>query len=589
MLRQGERIIRKQPMITGIPEARMKRRTGKELIRIAVTGILFLLLFSASASAGVERKLSAGCPSVCEAKVTARWRKEEMILSLPGCWDLTAITLEMEDTELLLLGEDRIPVSPGEPVDLTGMVGQRMTVRNGNGQGRGTLTILQGSRIPALFLEVDQKELGEVNRSKDYQITAGRAVFEEADGSVSYDGGLTQLKGRGNNSFRYSKKPYQLKLQDKASIGGMDKGKTWVLLANWVDVSMLRNQIVLDMSRQIGLKNAISCIQADVWINGNYNGLYLVTEKIQIGKGRVEITNLEKATEKVNPEPFNAGKISTARKSPYPLLRAYPSVRDPEDITGGYIFTVEKHARLRDFVVAGFRTKKELSIRIKEPTYPSWRQAEYLFARISEMQTALLSPDGINPDTGKSYREYLNTTSFAQRLLIEDWCKNYDLAGGSQYMYKDSDLVDPLIYAGPSWDYDLCFGNMKDRGYSAGTPYVTTYRRNNNLYYLLYNQEAFRAETGMIWQRDFRPAAEILLGEKEPEPDSIIRPLDEYRERISASVAMNYRRWPVSDDATGKGAGGNFDNAVEYLRKWITQRTDWMNQMYRTETVIDDE
>ena len=563
-------------------------KAGKWLIRIAVTGILFLLL-AGGASAATERKLTAACPSVNGVTVNARWKRGEMTLYLPGCWDLTKITLEMEGAETLQLTEEMAPVAPGETVDLTGLVGQKIIVRNEKQQGRGYLTILQGSPIPSLFLEVDENQLKRVNSSKDNRITDGHAVYTEPDGTVTYDGALDQLRARGNNSFLYSKKPYQIKLREKASLSGMGKGKTWVLLANWVDISLLRNQIVLDMSRQTGLRHAISCVQADIWINGQYNGLYTLTEKIQIGKQRIDITNLEKATEKVNPSPFSPGEIVKDRSGKWPLLRSYPAVADPEDITGGYIFTVEKHARLRDFVVAGFRTKKELSIRIKEPTYPSWRQAEYLFARISEMQTALLSPDGINPDTGKSYREYLDTTSFAQRLLIEDWCKNYDLAGGSQYMYKDSDLVDPLIYAGPSWDYDLCFGNMKDRGYSAGTPYVTTYRRNNNLYYLLYNQEAFRAETGMIWQRDFRPAAEILLGEKEPEPDSIIRPLDEYRERISASVAMNYRRWPVSDDATGKGAGGNFDNAVEYLRKWITQRTDWMNQMYRTETVIDDE
>ena len=567
----------------------MRRISGKWLIRIAVTGILFLLL-SGSAFAAAERTLSAGCPSLCGAKVVARWRKsEEMILSLPGCWDLTAITLEMEETGTLLLGEERIPVTPGVPVDLTGMVGQRITVRNENGMGRGTLTILQGSQIPALFLEVDQRQLGEINRNKNRQITAGRAVYEEADGSVTYDGALDQLKGRGNNSFRYSKKPYQIKLREKTSLSGMGKGKTWVLLANWVDVSMLRNQIVLDMSRQMGLRYAVGCVQADVWINGNYNGLYLITEKIQIGKGRIDITNLEKATEKVNPEPFEAGKIGVDRSSVYPLLRSYPGVADPEDITGGYIFTVEKHARLRDYTVPGFRTKKELSIRIKEPTYPSRGQAEYLFGRVSEMQAAMMAPDGINPETGKSYEEYVDTVSFAQRLLIEDWCKNYDLAGGSQFMYKDSDLADPLIYAGPSWDYDLCFGNMKDRGYSAVTPYVTTYRRNSNLYYLLYNHEPFRVKTGMIWQYSFRPAVAVLLGEKEPEAGSIIRPLDEYKERISASVAMNYKRWPVSDDATAKGAGGSFDNAVEYIRKWITDRTAWMDQTYTAETVIDEE
>ena len=563
-------------------------RTGKWLIRIAVTGILFLLL-SGSASAVKERKLEAGCPSRCGAKVIARWKNELMTLCLPGCWDLSAITLEMEEAKTLYLGEERIRVSPEKPVDLTGMLDKKMIVRNEQGAGRGYLLIQQGSEIPALFLEVDAKMLVKVNSSKKFQITSGHAVYEEADGSVTYDGALEQLKCRGNNTFMYVKKPYQLKLKKKASLSGMGRGKTWVLLANWVDISLLRNQIMLDLSRAAGLKNAVCCVQTDVWINGNYNGLYLMTEKIQIGKGRIDITNLEEATEQVNPSPFNAGKLKMEKPSGLSFLRSYPKVKDPKDITGGYIFTIEKHARLRDYLRPGFKTKDQLSIRIKEPTYPSKKQTAYLAKRISEMQQALLTSNGINPMTGKSYREYLDEESFAKKLLIEDFCKNYDLAGGSQFMYKDSDLKDPLVYAGPAWDYDLSCGNMLDRGEAPGTPYVTTYKRESNLYWMLYKHKSFRKLTGLIWQRDFCPAVEILLGKKKADPDGIIRSLDEYKERISASANMNFKKWLVNKEATQQNAGVSFDHAVEYLKNWLTKRADWMNSEYTTQTVTDSD
>ena len=552
----------------------------KKMIRIAVTGILFLLLFTGNAFALRERTLTASCPSVSGEQVTARWKRGEMTLFLPGCWDLTKMTLELEGSQTILLGEDNTEVPAGKETDLSGLTGQKLRVLDGSGESRGILTILQGSDIPALMLHVDGEELKKVNNSKENVITEGRAVYIEADGTVSYDGALEQMKGRGNNSFRYSKKPYQIKLGEKVSLSGMGKGKTWVLLANWVDVSLLRNQIVLDMSREIGLRNAVNCVQADVWINGNYHGLYLITEKIQIGKGRIDIANLEKATEKVNSEPFNAGQIITEKSAAYPLLRSYPEVKDPEDITGGYILTIEKKHRMKDYVLAGFRTKEELSIRIKEPTYPSRAQTEYVFARLSEMQNAILAEDGIEPGTGKSYEEYLDVTSFAQRFLVEEWTKNYDFIGGSQFLYKDSDLNDPLIYAGPSWDYDLCFGNMKDRGYPSAGKYLTAYRKKNNVYWLLYKHEGFRNKVGEIWEKAFRPAVAVLLGEKEAEEGGIVRSLDEYMGRIEASVQMNYTRWSISRDATGPGAGESFGNAAAYLRKWITERTAWMDTEY---------
>lgn len=563
-------------------------RAGKWLIRITVTAIL-ILLFSGSALAYMDWKTEAGCPSLCGEKVTGRWKDDVLTFSLPGCWDITAVTLEMEGEEILLLGEEQIPVKSGEPVDLSGTVGQRMRLRNAKGQPRGYLMVMQGSKIPALFLEVDGKMLSRVNLDKNKEITEGRVVYEEADGTVSYDGALEQLKGRGNNTFLYSKKPYQLKLAEKTSLSGMGKGKTWVLLANWNDVSQLRNRIVMDLCREAGLKNAVGCVPTDVWINGAYHGLYLMTEKIQIGKGRIDITNLEKATAKVNPEPFDAGPLQGTKTEDLPLMRSYPQVSDPEDITGGYIFTAEKTARLRDYKRPGFRTKNDLSIRIKEPTCPSTRQTEYLAQRVSEMQQALMAPEGVNPVTGKHYQEYMDVDSFVRKLLIEDLSKNYDMAGGSQYMYKDSDLTDPLIYAGPAWDYDLSFGNMRDRGAAPDTPYVTTYRRNQNLYWLLYKHEEIRELTGFIWQKDFRPAVEILLGEREAKPNGIIHSLDEYIDGISASAAMNYKRWPVSTNATQEAAAGSFDKAVEFLRKWITERAKWMNENYTTEKVTDED
>ena len=557
----------------------MDKRMGR-MIRIIVTMILFLLFLTGTAFAVTERTLTASCPSVNGETVTARWKKGEMTLFLPGCWDLTKITLQLEGSDTILLGDEQAEVPAGQETDLSGMTGRKLRVLDRNGEGRGVLTILQGSAVPAVFLRVDAAELNRVNHSKDNEITEGHAAYVEADGTVSYDGTLEQMKGRGNNSFRYSKKPYQIKLGEKASLSGMGKGKTWVLLANWVDVSLLRNQIVLDMSREIGLKHAVGCVQADVWINGSYNGLYLITEKIQVNGSRVDITNLEKATEKVNGEPFAPGQIITEKSAAFPLLRSYPAVRDPEDITGGYILTIEKKHRMKDYVLAGFRTKEELSIRIKEPTYPSRAQTEYVFGRITEMQNALLAKDGIEPSTGKAFDEYVDVTSFAQRFLIEEWTKNYDFIGGSQFLYKDSDLADPRIYAGPSWDYDLCFGNMGDRGYSPNGKYLTAYRKKNNLYWLLYTHETFRDRVEEIWEKTFRPAAAVLLGEQEAAPNGILRSLDEYRERISASVEMNYTRWGVSRDATGAGSGGDFGKAFAYLKKWITERTAWMDGEY---------
>lgn len=558
------------------------RRRQNGTVKTLFLGILVLLLLCFSAFAAGERAVQAGCPSRCGETVLSRKGKGGLILSLPGFWDPTQVTLEVPGSEKLLIGKEKREITAGETVDITDLIGKKNEVRDGKGVLVGNLTILQGSPIQALFLEADGGKLKAVGRSKENIITEGRVVYTEADGTVTYDGGLTQLKGRGNNTFRYLKKPYQFKLDEKASLSGMGNAKTWVLLANWTDISLLRNRIVLDMSREIGLKNAVECVPADVWINGLYQGLYLMTEKIQIGKERIPVRNLEKETEKVNEAPLNPGPIVTEKNGEFPLIRSYPALKDPEDITGGYIATVEKYPRMKDYVIAGFRTAKGLSIQIKEPTYPSKAQAEYLARRITEMQEALIMEDGVHPETGKSYEEYLDTISFAQRFLIEDWCKNYDYVGGSQFLYKDSDRIDSLIYAGPSWDYDLSFGNMKDRGYSSGGRHVVLSQRTSNLWWLLSRHEDFMKQVRRIWKESFRPAAAVLLGETEGTTGGCLKSLDEYRAEIEASAAMNFARWGINSDASVREAGGSFDHAFRYLKNWIAERTAWMEGQYGT-------
>ena len=557
----------------------MDRGRGRNILRAAAAGALFLLLLGGSALAAKEKTLNAGCPSRGGETVTARTGKNGMILSLPGFWDPEKVTLEAAGSEKLLIGKEKREVAAGEAVDVTGLIGKKTEVRDGKGVLIGQLTILQGSEIPALFLEVDGEKLKAIGRSKENVITEGRAVYTEADGTVSYDGGLAQLKGRGNNTFRYLKKPYQIKLSEKASLSGMGKAKTWVLLANWTDISLLRNRIVLDMSREIGLRNAVDCAPADVWINGLYQGLYLITEKIQIGKERIPIANLEKETEKANEAPLNPGPIVTAKNGEFPLIRSYPALKDPEDITGGYIATVEKYPRMKDYVIAGFRTAQGLSIQIKEPTHPSKAQAEYLARRITEMQEALIAEDGVNPETGKGFAEYLDVPSFAKRFLIEDWSKNYDYAGGSQFLYKDSDRTDPLIYAGPSWDYDLSFGNMKDRGHSPGGRHVVLSHQGGNLWWLLSRHDAFMSRVKTEWRERFRPAAAVLLGETEGKAGGL-KSLEAYRAEIEASAEMNFARWGINSDASAREAGESFDHAIRYLKNWIAERTAWMDGQY---------
>ena len=556
----------------------LRKRTAGS--RIALGAVLFLLLLFSFAAAEKEPVLRISCPSRSSETIVSQSGNAGLMIAVPGFWDPENLILELDGADCLYLGTEQMEIRAGEPADLTAFLNEKVPFYDSRKYELGRITVCQGSDVPAFFLSVDGKMLKAVQTSKANEITEGGAVYYEADGTVAYEGGITQLKGRGQNTFAYRKKPYQVRLEKKAALSGMAKAKTWVLLANWNDVSLLRNQLVLDMARETGLRYAVSCVPADVWINGIYQGLYLMTEKIQIKPERMALRDLEEETNAVNDAPADSFSVFKSGSKTLPLVRGYRIPENPADITGGYIAVIEKHGRLRDYKVPGFRTANNLSIRIVEPTCPSQAQVEYLGNLVSEMQLALMAEDGVNPETGKSYREYIDVNSFALKYLIEDWCKNYDFIGGSQYLYKDADSRDPLIYAGPAWDYDLSFGNMEERGNGPLGNYVTSMsRKPANSYWLLSQHDDFILRLRETWRDAFRPALAVLLGESEPDASCKLRSIDAYAEAIRSSAAMNYAAWGVST-TTYSAAGQSFEIAVSYLKQWIRSRTDAMDGNY---------
>ena len=539
--------------------------------------VLLLLAGACTAASAAGSSLTLTFADGPETVIVSREKGKDSLLFVPGNRDLSRVTLTMAGQEILYLGEEKTAAAAGETVDLSRYAGKRIPVAGAKGTTLTWLRVMQGSEVPSLFLTTDAKEMSAVRKSKDNVITDGQVLLTEADGSVTYAGPLKQLKGRGNSTFAYSKKPYELKLPEAVSPAGIPAGKTWVLLANYVDISLLRNQIVLDTAREIGLPYSVKCVQTDVWINGEYQGLYLMTEKVQIKKNRIAIRNLEEETEKLNPEELDTYPKFRHTSGTLKDIRGYRIPEEPEDVTGGFIFKIEKLHRFNNVIKPGFETEGRLCIRIIEPTCPGEAATEYLAARVADLHSALISKDGTSPETGTDYREYLDLDSFACKFLLEEWCKNFDFLGGSQYMYKDSDATDPLIYAGPAWDYDLCFGNMEERGQAAEGDYMTSQsRRPGNLYWLLTTHASFNEKARDIWTERFRPAMDILLGETAGGEDHVLKSIDEYAEQIRRSAEMNFERWGVNDQAS-RQAGGSFDNAVAYLKKWIRTRVNYMD------------
>ncbi len=142
------------------------------------------------------------------------------------------------------------------------------------------------SAIPELTITTTDPSIVEIP-SKDYYLEGTLAV----NGRGGYEDytGKTEVKGRGNSTWGYPKKPYRLKLNKKAEICGLGKAKNYVLLANHLDPTLMLNSVAFKTGRLLELPFTNHAIPVDVVLNGIYKGSYLLTEQIEVKENRVDL------------------------------------------------------------------------------------------------------------------------------------------------------------------------------------------------------------------------------------------------------------------------------------------------------------
>ncbi len=493
---------------------------------------------------------------------------------VPGSWEITWAGEKVED---------------GAEMDISSWIGQTVEVTMRNGAKKVPVQVMRGSRIPTLFIDISEEDLKRIhsNRKRDIQEET-RLLMLDAQGREEASDSLTSCRVHGNSTAFCVKKPYQIKLSHKASLAGMGRGKTWLLLANHFDISLLRSEITYDLCREMGLTGTPDCQQVDLYFNGRYNGTYLLCEKIQLKKDRLDITNMEDALEELNgAETLVKAVRKTSTKGDAKYVRYFEEVKEPEDVTGGFLLEIEKALQYtQNKMDAGFLTDHKMCVLIKEPSQPGWEEVNYIAKLVNEFHNAVLEEDGTNRDTGRYYTDYIDVDSFAAKIAVEEFCCNFDVRAGSQYMYKDSDKVDSKLYAGPGWDYDLTYGNKAD-GQTNPLKEDFVYNRSASkvyLYHALLDHADFRKATRNIVETRLIPAAEILLGRREAPEGSHMHSFSEYTAEIADSAAMNFNRYStvVGNEIMAK-AGKNFEDAGAYLLDWITRRTDMIKTQWLVE------
>ncbi len=387
---------------------------------------------------------------------------------------------------------------------------------NGSGQTDDPDTPGTSVRLPRM--EITTKNMKDIT-SKDSYLSAYMKLTEiTAEGkSVNTAEGDLQIKGRGNTTWGFPKKPYRLKFTEKTSLLGEHQDKSWILLANYADKTMLRNQLAFIMGRMSNLDWTPSGHFVELTLNGKYIGVYQLCEKLKISNHRVAV--------------------------------------------GDDGFLLEIDQRAPESGSAYFTTSHiERPIKFREPDVAEG-DANFNYARdfITKAEEALFSENYTNPLEG--WQKYIDMDSFVDWYLINELAKNNDAVFFSScYMnFKRGGK----LKMGPIWDFDTAFGNINyNNNYETSGFHI----RKVAWYSRLFSDPAFTAKVKERFKFFYDHRNDLMreIGSEAIAIESAIERNEEVWHILYNYTWPNYEIW------------GSYNNEVQYMKTWLNKRFEWM-------------
>lgn len=367
--------------------------------------------------------------------------------------------------------------------------------------------------LPVVYLDTENKLPVD---SKENYVKATMVIKDQ--GKIISEKSL-RMKGRGNATWTYPKKPYKLKLDKKASIMGMEEAKDWVLLANYTDKTLMRVGISLKLSRLMNFPWTCDDRFVEVVLNGEYIGNYQLVEPVQQGVNRVNIPDNGYLFERDNYYQLEPNHFVTSMGFGYSFKNP-----DPED---------------------------ELT--------PD--QREYIKNYMNDFE-AVLSSSTFN-DAENGYVRFIDVASFIRWFLFHNILANMDTNG---YMIK-SDMGNSKVEMWPVWDFEWSLGIG---WYEGGRPRPANYYVQNSPGYFYFDRllkdSAFKTNVKEMWQN-----TSIT--------DDILQYIDDTKTLLGKSQELNFKRWDIMNIRVSVGGipMGSYDKEVECDRQFFINHMNWLN------------
>ncbi len=318
--------------------------------------------------------------------------------------------------------------------------------------------LYQADYIPTMYIHTVSGNMDNIHASKENKEHADYSIYTST-GNTDANGECV-IKGRGNSSWaggmdgKGEKKPYNITLSTACSLLDMNSETKWTLLACYDDQAFIRNKIALELAQKIDLEYTPQAEYINLYTNGEYKGLYLLTQRIAVDGGCV-------------------------------------------DIPDGYL--LEFDARL-DNALDSFTTSRN-KIAVKSPEPASIEQIDYITSYMRNIENLIF--DNNNNSNTNAYSNYIDIDSWAKMYVLQDFLFNIDVNYASFYVYKKNN--DDALYAGPLWDFDISMGNLPWGEYMEFTQKVQWLEGNHNRLWLnaLMSKLDFSTAVQDIYQNTF--------------------------------------------------------------------------------------
>ena len=391
-----------------------------------------------------------------------------------------------------------------------------------NGEDKANLYFYQSANVATMYIDTESGSMDDIYADQEHREYAALRLYTPS-GKLEYIDRNCFLKGRGNSTWDAQKKPFLLRLCGEADLLGMGKDADWVLLANNHDESNLHNKLLLDMADRAIEDWTPRCEYVDLYLNGQYNGLYLLAEKVEIGKNRLDL----------------------------------------DTGAGDFLCSVDFSLRISK-LDHPFYTANDRTVSICEPTVLSVEAKQRIMNLVNRQERILLSQEDLTQS------EFVDIDSWIRKYLVDEIAANTDSDLSSSYFYYS----DGVFYGGPVWDYDMALGNTIQTHYPKAfiaKNYLKYSSRFHSVYYAaLFSNESFVKRLSEIYEKEFLPVLNDMI-------DHEIR---DTADRIALAARMNQLRWPVyACDHPEYSLWERYINTGDSILYYLKERTAFLTDV----------